>query len=79
MTESPLDRATRALEDALPPDVTGLPAQAYRDAVRGVFLAIREPNDEMLEALGFVQQRHFAENRGARVWRNVIDVLLDEH
>jgi hypothetical protein len=79
MTDSPLDRAARALEDALRHDVSALPPQVYRDAVRRVFQAIREPNDEMLDALGFVRQRHFADNPGARIWRSMIDVLLDEH
>jgi uncharacterized protein YjeT (DUF2065 family) len=79
MTNSPLERAALALEDALRHDVSGLPPQVYREAVRRVFQAIREPSDEMLDALGFVRQRHFAANPGANVWRDVIDVLLDEH
>jgi hypothetical protein len=77
MTNSPLDRAARALEDALPHE--GLPPEVYRDAVRRVFQALREPNDEMLDALGLVRQRHFADNPGARIWRSMIDALLDEH
>jgi hypothetical protein len=63
MTESPLDRATRALEDALQHEVSGLPSEVYREAVRRVFQAIREPSEEALNALGYVQQRHFTEIR----------------
>jgi hypothetical protein len=79
MTDSPLDRAARALEDALRNDVSALPTEVYRDAVKRVFQEIREPSDQMLEALGFVRQRHFADNPGARIWRGMVDVLLDEH
>jgi hypothetical protein len=78
MADSPLERGARALEEALRHEVSELPPEIYHHAVKCVLQAIREPSDEMVAAFGFVQRRHSAENPGARVWREMIDVVLDE-
>lgn len=70
---SPLERAAQALAERMADDFDATSAPFYREAVRAVVAAIREPSAAMVEAAG-----GFNKDRVAESYTAMLDALLRE-